>query len=174
MSKDFRHAQFGLVPAELTLQRMEACETILKSFLKNVNKLNLLGNVESHQEVFSIAKEYIGEDFKNWLYVNFWNGNGARKELARKIVAYVDGKVSGKAVTSQVRVDINRLGYHVSGRPTTTPILYDEYDPVRNNFKIENVDFSNIEDRHFYDFIALLGPELTCAFLLSINGVQHV
>lgn len=173
MAKDFRHARFGLVPADLTDARMEANELILKGFLKSFNQFNLLSNADSHQEVFVVAKEYIGNNFRNWLYVNYRMGVGARRELARKIVGYVNGTQSGRSVTTQVLQDISRLKITPFGRQINTPILYTDYSPERNKFTIDNVDFSKVEDRHMYDFFALMGPEMTAKFILSIDGVYY-
>lgn len=173
MAKDFRHARFGLVPSDLTDHRMEANELILKGFLKTFNQFNLLSNADSHQEVFIIAKEYIGDDFRSWLYVNFRNGIGARRELARKIVGYICGTQSGNAVTTQLQQDIGMLKLTPPGRQATLPILYDERAAAYEDFRIDNVDFTQIENRHLYDIFALLGPEMTAKFILSIDGVYN-
>lgn len=175
MSKKFRHANFGLIPEDMSDSRVGACEVILKAFIRNANQAQLLSNPESHKEIFSIAREYIGDDFRSWLYVNYWDGSGARKELVRKIIAWLEGKVSSRAVTSQLAVDGTRMEYITqSGRPIQTPIIYDEYDRKRNNFEISDVHFDNIKDRHFHDLIAMLGPQQVAVFLLSLNGVPHV
>ncbi|QDB70268.1 hypothetical protein CF8_0100 [Aeromonas phage CF8] len=173
MAKDFRHARFGLVPIELTDARMEGNEQILKSFLKTFNTFSLLSNADSHAEVFSIAKEYIGDDFRNWCYVNFRMGSGARKELVRKMVGYINGTISFKSINGQLRQDFNKLNIARPGTQIQVPIIYDEYDPRRDQFKVEGVDFSNIEDRHLYDILAAMGPELTAKFLLSLDGVYY-
>lgn len=173
MAKDFRHARFGLVPLDMTDARMEANEQILKSFLKTFDSVGLLSNAESHAEVFSIASEYIGGDFRNWCFVNFRMGVGARRELIRKIVAYINGKVSFKAITGQLRQDFSRLNMSKPGTQIQVPVMYNDYDPVRDKFKIEDVDFSNIENRHLYDVLAVMGPELTAKFLMSLDGVYY-
>lgn len=173
MAKDFRHARFGLVPSDLHDSRMEANELILKAFLNAYNKFELLSNADSHQEVFVVAKEYFGDNFRNWLYVNFRMGIGARRELARKIVGYINGELSARSVTTQVLQDISFLKLNPPGKQMNTPVLYNEYCPGQDVFKIENVDFSKVENRHLADFFALLGPELTAKFILSIDGVYY-
>lgn len=173
MAKEFRHARFGLVPASFTDQRMEGNEQILKSFLKGVNGFNLINNAESHIEVFTIAKEYIGDDFRSWLYVNYRSGSGARKDLVRAIVGYVNGNLSIRNVTTQMKIDLGKIAYIKPGKQIQTPIIYDEYDARRDGFTVEDISFNTIQNRNIMDLFAAIGPELTAKFCLSIDGVYY-
>lgn len=173
MSKEFRHTRFGMVPTELTDAKMDMNEQIFKSFLASSNKFDLMSDVDTHTEVFSIAIQYVGTSFRNWLYVNFRNGNGPRKELVRKIVGYINGELSGQQVISQLKIDINRINFMKPGIPLSTPILFDEYNPEKDDFKVNEVSFKEIREDHLYEIFALIGPELTAKLCLSINGVVY-
>lgn len=174
MASEFKHLKFGLVPASLDAGAIEASEQIFKSFLKAQGTFNLMDDSESHIEVFAVAKSYIGNNFRNWLLVNFRNGGGARKELARKFAGYVDNRrIPGRAVIAQVKIDLNRISHTSVGDTIKTAIIYDEYQESRNAYRVEDVSFAHIENRHMYDFFALLGPELISKFCLSLEGVYY-
>lgn len=173
MSKEFRYTRFGMVPSELTDAKMDMNEQIFKSYLASATKFDLMSDADIHTEVFSIATQYIGNSFRNWLYVNFRNGNGPRKELVRKIVGYIKGEISGQSVISQLKIDISRINYLKPGTPLSTPILFDEYNPEKDDFTVQDVNFKNIREDHLFEFFALIGPELTAKFCLSIDGVIY-
>lgn len=172
MSKEFRHLKFGVVPVTMDSSALEGSTQILKSFLSSYDGFNLIDDTESHKEVFAVTRRYVGTDFRNWLIVNFRNGNGARRELCRKIAGWVAGKYVGRVVVDQIKMDLSKLNYL---KPTDTQIktaiLYDDYSESCNKWVVDAVDFSVIEDRHFYDFMALIGPELAAKFTLSLDGI---
>ncbi|AEV89545.1 putative virion structural protein [Pseudomonas phage OBP] len=174
MATEFKHLKFGLVPSALDMGVVENSETVAKSFLDAFNGFGLMQDNNSHVEVFQVMRRYIGKDFRNWLIVNFRHGAGARKELVRKIVGYVEGRISGRSVIGQLNIDFNRI-QHISanGEPITTSIIYDEYDESRNKYRVEDVDFNSIDDRHLYDFMALIGPEMAAKFILSMDGIFY-
>lgn len=174
MATEFKHLKFGLVPAALDTSAVENSEAVAKSFLDTYNGFGLMQDINSHIEVFQVMRRYIGQDFRNWLIVNFRNGAGARKELVRKIVGYVDGRLPGRAVIGQLNIDFNRIQHmSANGEPIKTSIIYDEYDESRNKYRVEDIDFKIIEDRHFYDFLALIGPELAAKFIMSMDGIFY-
>lgn len=173
MTKEFRHTRFGMVPSELTDAKMDMNEQIFKSYLASATKFDLMSDADTHTEVFSIATQYIGTSFRNWLYVNFRNGNGPRKELVRKIIAYINGDISGQALISQVKMDNARLTFLKPAAQINTPILFDEYNPETDNFVVNEVDFKGVREDHLYEFFTLIGPELAAKFCLSVNGVSY-
>lgn len=173
MATEFKHLKFGLVPVSLTAGAVEANEQIFKSFLDPLGTFQLLDDSDSHTEVFVVAKTYFGDSFRNWLLVNFRNGGGSRKELVRKFVGYVEGRIPGRAVVGQVKIDLNRISHMAKGETIKTAIIYDEYNEARNAYCVEDVTFANIEQRHMYDFFALLGPELVCKLCLSMDGFYY-
>lgn len=174
MATEFKYLKFGLVPVTFDASTLENSERIIKSFLNAFNAFDLLDDASAHKEIFVVARRYVGPNFRNWLIVNFRNGGGARKELARKIVGYVTGRLSGRAVISQLKIDFNRIqNLSVNNETIRTPIIYDARQESRTHFKVEDVDFSVIEDRHFYDFMALIGPELAAKFCLSLDGIYY-
>lgn len=172
MSKEFKYLKFGLVPADLSSQTLSANNQVLKSFLSTFDGQTLLNETESHKEVFTVARSFIGEDFRNWLIVNFRHGCGARKELARKIVGYCAGRYSGSIVIEQIKIDLNRISFLKDNEAQIKDmIIYDESDMVGIKWRVEDVDFSEVENRHFFDFCALIGPELMAKFCLSLDGI---
>lgn len=174
MATEFKHLKFGLVPADFDTSTLENTEVIIKSFLASLNDYSLMEDASAHSEVFVAARRYVGKNFRNWLIVNFRAGGGARKELARKIAGWIGGKLAGRVVINQLKIDISSLkSTSVRGDPIKLSIIFNEYDAVRDGFIVENVDFSFIEDRHFYDFIALIGPELAAKFCLSMDGIWY-
>lgn len=173
MASEFKHLKFGLVPSSLDLGAVEANEQIFKSFLKSLGTFNLIDDSESHIEVFAVAKTYIGDNFRNWLIVNFRNGGGARKELVRKIAGYIDGRLPGRSVIGQIKIDLNRISHMSSGDAIKTAIIYDEYQESRNQYRVEDISFAHVENRHMYDFFALVGPELIAKFCLSLEGIYY-
>ncbi|KAB3419233.1 hypothetical protein F9Z84_06925 [Escherichia coli] len=174
MATEFKYLKFGLVPTTFDAATLESSERIIKSFLGSFNAFNLLDDAASHKEIFTITRRYIGPNFRNWLIVNFRNGGGARKELVRKMVGYIMGRLAGRTVIAQLKIDFNRIqNLSKNGEVITTSIIYDEYEESRNHFRVEDVDFSVIEDRHFYDIMALIGPELAAKFCLSLDGIYY-
>lgn len=174
MATEFKYLKFGLVPVAFDAGTLENSERIIKAFLNSFNAFQLLDDASSHKEIFAVTRRYVGPNFRNWLIVNFRNGGGARKELVRKIVGYIDGRLSGRHVISQLKIDFNRIQNLSHNNETIgTPIIYDSYQESRNQFKVEDVDFSLIEDRHFYDIMALIGPELAAKLCLSLDGIYY-
>lgn len=90
------------------------------------------------------------------------------------MVGYIMGRLAGRTVIAQLKIDFNRIqNLSKNGEVITTSIIYDEYEESRNHFRVEDVDFSVIEDRHFYDIMALIGPELAAKFCLSLDGIYY-
>lgn len=175
MTIEFKYLKFGLVPATFDNGILESNERVIKSFLKSWYSGLLHTDTAAHAEIFGITKRYIGESFRNWLIVNFRNGGGARRELARKITGYITGRLSGSIVITQLKIDLNRIqGMSVNGDSIPQPIIYDSAQSRADRYVVEDVDFSQIEERHFYDLMALLGPELAAKFCLSIDGIIYV
>lgn len=173
VSKEFRRLRFGLVPVDLTDAKIDGSEIILKSFLRNAGMGNLVVSPETHIEVFSIAKQYIGSSFRNWLFANYYNGTGARAEMVRKIVGYINGENSGMAIQNQSKIDSAKLGYARPNSQINTPVLYSERDFIHQNWVHDSVDFSKVKQEHMYDIFALLGPEGIARLCLSLNGVSN-
>lgn len=174
MATEFKYLKFGLVPVDFNAGILEGSERIINSFLKSWNAFTLLEDSSAHAEIFAITRRYIGPNFRNWLIVNFREGGGARKELARKIAGYIHGRLPGRAVLSQLTIDFNRLqGQSVRGEVIRTSIIFDPQNAARDDFKIEDVSFAGIEDKHFYDFMALIGPEMAAKFCLSLDGIFY-
>ena len=174
MATEFKYLKFGLVPVSMDAAGKESAEQVFKSFLGALDNFQLTTDSQAHAEVFAVAKRYIGSHFRNWLIVNFRNGGGARKELARKIVGFIDGRLAGRMVISQIKIDLNRIqNMSHNGEAMPQSIVYDEYDCARNKWCVDEVDFSVVDDRHMYDFFALIGPELTAKFCLSMDGVYY-
>jgi len=175
MATEFKYLKFGLVPAAFDNGILENNERIIKAFINSWNSGLLQTDISAHAEVFGITKRYIGESFRNWLIVNFRDGGGARRELARKIAGYLNGRMSGSTVITQLKIDLNRIqNMSNNGDPIPQPIIYDVQQGAATRFVVEDVDFSNIEDRHFYDVMALIGPELAAKFCLSMDGIIYV
>jgi hypothetical protein len=173
MATEFKYLKFGLVPANFDNGILENNERIINSFLKGWGSYQLLGDAQAHAEIFDITRRYIGANFRNWLIVNFRNGGGARKELARKIVGYIAGRFSGTVVINQLNIDFNRIqNMSVKGEPIPTSLIYNAHQDTVS-YQVEDVDFSVVEDRHFYDFMALIGPELAAKFCLSMDGIYY-
>lgn len=174
MASEFKYLKFGLVPVSLDHVGKTNAEQVFKSFLASFDNFQLISDAQAHTEIFAMAKRYIGSDFRNWLIVNFRNGGGARKELARKIVGFINGRIAGRMVIAQIKLDFNRIqNLSIKGEPINTPIIYDAYDDVRNKWCVEDVDFSTVEDRHMYDFFALIGPQLAAKLCLSLDGIFY-
>jgi len=175
MATEFKYLKFGLVPVDFNDNQLESNERIINSFLANWSSYGLVTDSSAHAEIFAVTKTYIGDDFRNWLIVNFREGGGARKELVRKIVGWIQGKLAGRVVISQLKIDFNRIQHtSVNGEVIRTSIIYDEYSESRNQFKVEDVSFTDIHNRHYYDFMALIGPELAAKFCLSMDGIYYV
>lgn len=175
MATEFKYLKFGLVPANFDNGILENNERIINSFLNAWGSYQLMNDAASHSEIFDITRRYIGANFRNWLIVNFRNGGGARKELSRKIVGYIAGRLPGSVVINQLRIDFNRIqNMSKNGEVIHTSIIYDAHDDIRHQYVVEDVDFKIIEDRHFYDFMALIGPELAAKFCLSLDGIYYV
>lgn len=168
MRNEYRRLKFGSVPVEWRQPQVESAEQILISYLRSSGSFELAGDATPAIEIFAIAKQYIGKSFSHWLIANFNGGVGVRASLVRRIVAWVDGKVSYKAITSEVRRDMNRLDFLRAENPQLAIPIVAEPDLSGDS----SLDFSRIKDRHFFEMLAVLGPELTANFLLSLNGIR--
>lgn len=173
MAVDFKYLKFGLVPVSLNRQLQESSEQVFNSFLSASAGYGLIENAEAHKEVFKTAINYFGTDFRSWLIANFRNGNGGRRELVRKIVLYINGKISGRILLGQVKIDLNRI--EVPGKypqPVET-FIYNEYDDQSLGYVIEDVSFYNITNDHMFDVFAAIGPEYIAKLCLSLDGVEY-
>lgn len=174
MAKEFKYLKFGLVPSTLTGSELENTETIVKAFLAQFQSYELMDTTGAHIEIFVQARKYVGVNFRNWLIVNFRHGSGARRELCRVIAGWINGTLSERTVINQLKIDINALkGQSINGAPIKTSIIYNESEDGRADWIVDKVDFSGIEDRHFYDWMALIGPELAAKFCLSMDGIYY-
>lgn len=174
MATEFKHLKFGLVPASFNGSTLENTETIVKAFLAQWQGYELVDDSNAHIEIFAQARKYIGENFRNWLIVNFRQGGGSRRELCRKIAGWIAGDLSDQTVITQLKIDINSLKTtSINMMPIKTSVIYDDYSVGQNKWQVDNIDFSIIEDRHFYDFMALIGPELAAKFCLSMDGIYY-
>lgn len=173
MASEFRHVRFGLVPASVDKSTIDGSNQIFKTFLDTFNKFELGSEAGSHLEIFNTAKAYFGKSFRDWLIVNYRDGNGARKELVRKIVGYINGKLSGRTVAGQVNIDLNRISFLYPGETIKGAIIYDEHESYRNRYIVNELDFSHVENKHLYEVFALLGPVLVAKFCLSLDGIYY-
>lgn len=170
MPNEYRRLLYGVVPLTLSNEQLEQSEQILISYLRTARDFSLMTDVNSSIEIFKIAKSYVGTSFKDWLIANFNNGVGTRASLVRRIIAWIEGKVSFKAVTSEVRRDLNRIDFLDKDDPQlVTPFIWHN-NP--NDKSQSNLDFSKVEDKHFFEMLSIMGPELTANFLLSLNGYR--
>lgn len=169
--KTFKRLQFGSVPVNFTTPQIDTTEQILISYLRGTSHVAVLLDTEATLEIFKLSRQYVGSNFRNWLIANYSNGSGTRAALCRAILNWVTGKVSSKAVTSEVRRDLNRIDFlKTTQDQVQVPFLYNGDEEAPN----QNVSFDAIEDRHYFEFLGLLGPELTAHFLLSLDGIRFV
>lgn len=169
MHDEYRRLKFGLVPVVWRQPQVDASEQILMSFLRTFRSFDMGNKVTPTLEVFGIAKQYVGNDFRNWLIANYNNGIGVRASLAKIILSWVNGKVSSPYVIQEVKRDLNRLDFLTPADPQLSqPVIYDG----RPGTNAGVLDFSPVKDRHFFEFITVLGPELTAHLLLSFNGIR--
>lgn len=165
---EFKRLKFGLVPVGFIQPHINDAETIFISYLKTCGGADIQYDVNATLEIFKLASKYIGPRFKDWLIVNFSNGSGARAALCKAILNWVNGDVSSKAVTSEINRDFSRIDFLDSYQDQLEiPYVY------KTDGQLDaNISFDKITDRNFYDFLALIGPELTAHFCLSLNGVR--
>ena len=174
MATEFKYLKFGLVPIDFDAGTLESSERIINSFLSSWNSYVLLENAQAQAEIFAITRRYIGKNFRNWLIVNYREGVGARKELVRKIVGYIAGRLSARTITSQIKIDMNHIqNTSKGGEVIKTSILFDDVEQANNRWLVDEIDFSIVEDRHLYDFLAVIGPELAAKFCLSMDGIYY-
>lgn len=167
--KTFKRLKFGSVPISFTTPHIDTTEQILISYLRTTSYTGVLLDTEAALEVFKLSRAYIGSNFRNWLIANYANGSGARAALCKAIVNWTKYRVSGKAVTSEIRRDLNRIDFLKSTQDQVQfPILYNGSEDNDG----PDVSFDGIEDRHYFEFLSLLGPELTAHFLLSLDGIR--
>ena len=170
MRNEFRRLKFGMVPVEWRQPQIDASEQTLISYLRASKDFSLLGDISSSLEVFTLAKQYIGSNFRDWLIANFNHGSGARASLVRRIVAWVKGGIPVRGLVSEIHRDIKRISFLQGVDPQLQiPIVF-QNNP-NDQTATSDLDFSIIEDRHFFELIAALGPELTAKFLLTLNGI---
>ena len=172
MRNEYRRLKFGVVPLEWRQPQVDAAEQILLSYLRSSKDFSLQNDVNSSLEIFTFARNYVGKNFKDWLIANFNNGTGTRASLVRRIVAWIDGKVSYKAITSEIRRDFNRIDFLIGPDPQLkTPFVF--HNNPNMDDKGPGLDFSNVDDRHLFEILAVIGPEMTAHFLLSLNGIRQ-
>lgn len=168
--KTFKRVSFGFVPTGFTNNAMSNAEQILLSYVRSTQSdFNVLTDVESAIEVVEIAKRYFGDNFRDWLIANYSNGSGSRATFCNSVVNWVNKKVSGKAVITEIKRDLNRLNYldEYQSQSQSNLIVNNNSDCLYHNTR-----FDTIEKRHFYSLVALLGPELLAHLCLSISGIR--
>lgn len=169
MPNEFRYLRFGLVDSSFNDKELEVTERILRSYLRTAASMNMDNHVESAMEVFTLAKQYIGKDFSAWCSANYRNGGGARASLIKIIKLWIAGEVSGKLVISEIKKDVNRIEFLENDEEVLDPaIIYNDRE-----FSNVSLKFNDVTDAHFFGLLALLGPELTAIFLLSLNGINY-
>lgn len=173
VAKEFRHARFGMIPSDLSQPMMDMNEQVFKSFLRNCGTGALMSSLDSHVEIFSLGSHYIGDNFRNWLIANYYNGKGVRSELVSKIVAYIQGEVTGNAVTNQLKIDNTKLTYAPPGKQIAQPMLFKVDDFRSKKDPVEHVNFNVVKNEHMYDFFALIGPEGLARLCLSLDGTAN-
>ena len=172
MRNEYRRLKFGVVPAEWRQPQVDSAEQVLLSYLRTARDFSLQSDINASIEIFTLARHYIGKSFKDWLVANFNNGTGTRASLVRRIVAWVNGDVSYHALTGEVRRDLNRIDFlRGPDSQLKIPFVFDNA-PV-NKQGGPSISFDKVKDRHFFEIIAVLGPELTAHFLLSLNGIRQ-
>lgn len=175
----FKQLKFGLAPVTITPEKLAAREQVLISYIKTCCSNSAQYDVEACVEVFNIAKEFIGQDFKLWIIANYKNGAGARAPLCKAITHWVSGKAHGRTVVETLRRDLDRLNFLKNNEEQVqTPITHHLKTKHMGDYAGEehvrsNIDFNVIKDRHFFEFLALLGPELTAHFCLSLDGIRY-
>lgn len=167
MQNEFRRLKFGVVPSEFRGPQVDSCEQVLISYIRTAHDYSLQTDINATVEIFSYARKYIGKSFQEWLIANYNNGTGSRAGLVRRIVSWIEGKVTKQAITGEVKRDLNRIAYLDEGAQLATAFIFDN-SPSPNC----NVNFAIVKDRHFFEILAILGPELTAQFLLSLNGIR--
>lgn len=168
MLTKFRQLKFGYTPIDFRQQQTDAAEQILISYIRSAAKFDMLTNVPATLEVFGLAKQYIGPSFREWMIFNFGGGAGMRAAFVRRIHAWIVGTTSARTVTNAVRLDLNRLQFLSDEGQLKLPTVFPAIDPTAPT----TLNFNLVEDRHFFEMIAVLGPELTARFLLSLNGIR--
>lgn len=165
---EFKRLKFGLVPIGFIQPHINDAEKTFISYLKSCGGTDIQYDVNVTTEIFKLAHKYVGSNFKNWLIANFSNGSGARASLCKAILNWSNGEVSSKAVTSEINRDFSRIDFLNSYQEQLeVPYIYKKDGQLNTN-----VSFDKITDRNFYEFLALIGPELTAHFCLSLNGVR--
>lgn len=170
MRDEYRRLKFGCCPADWRQPQVEASEQILLSYLKTSKGFGLTRDVPATLEIFTIAKQFVGKNFQSWLIANYNNGSGARAPLVRAIVTWAKGKISSRYLIGEVRRDFGRIDFVPPVElQLAQPIVYNDTEIGHD----ESLDFSGVSDRHFFELIAVLGPELTAHLLLSLNGIRY-
>lgn len=170
MRDEYRRLKFGCCPVDWRQPQVEASEQILLSYLKTSKGFGLTRDVPTTLEIFGIAKQFVGKNFQSWLIANFNNGTGARAPLVRAIVVWSKGNISSRYLIGEVRRDLGRIDFIPPVElQLAQPIIYNDA-PVNGE---EKVDFSKVSDRHFFEMISVLGPELTAHLFLSLNGIRY-
>lgn len=170
----YRHLKFGSICASQTQANIIQDQAVLRGFLNSFQSMDLHNSKEAHFEVYNIAKAYIGKNFRHWLLANYHNGSGARKDFVATFVNYVNGKVPGRTVITQLKNDTRRipyLGNTVNGQ-LQTPIVFDGRSNANEKAYAE-LDFSQVHDYHVYDLFALVGPQLLAQLILSLDGISN-
>lgn len=168
MQTEYRRLKFGLISANVRIPQVDSYEQILISYVKTSNEYLLQTEVEPTIDIFRIAREYVGPSFKNWLLANFENGIGARASLVRAILTWIKDDSSIKLVIGEINRDLNRLcNLKNINDQLVLPIVYS------TDFKqTKGLNFDLVTDKHFFDLLAGIGPELTAILLLSLDGIN--
>lgn len=168
----FRRLRFGTVPFEFTDAQVMKAERFLVGYVRSCQQVAILTDVSATLEVFQLAKAYIGQDFKQWLTVNYNNGSGVRAPLCRAIAAWHHRTLSDRGLLSEVKRDLNRLSFIEGQFGQLAQMEVFNHTPAAPDVVEEVPRFTTITDKTFFEILALLGPELTAHFCLSMNGVK--
>lgn len=125
---------------------------------------NLRYDPKSTLAVMDLCRELTGESFKDFLIANFNNGFARRADLVSTVIGYLNGTLSGGAVTTQLTIGENEFLHRVSKGLNFTHTVTESHTA-----KLPK-GIESVTNKDFYRLIECMGPVKVARLFLMLAG----
>ncbi|UYE93491.1 virion structural protein [Shewanella phage FishSpeaker] len=168
MSK-FKQTPHGSLYVKSTDSFTEAVYTLKLYIRAAAAATSLKYDPKSTIAIMNLCRELSGGNFKDFLIENFNNGFARRADLVTSIVRYLNGEVTNRAVTTQLKIGENEFLQRVSKDLNFTHTVSEMHTAALPK------GMEQVTNRDFYRLIECMGPVKVARLFLMLSGdTYHV
>jgi hypothetical protein len=166
---EYRLINNGYVDASLSDQELSVLFRNLRMLRQDAyNDFEIVIKGYVAVETLRVAKRLTGNDFDQFLKLNFDNGNGPLANLVRDIVHYLNGKQGHQTVLTSIRMCEHVLEASARARSATYQATY-RHGSSEPFLK----DGYSVEDYDLYRLAAGIGPAAVGRIFLLLGGENY-